>query len=136
MGDLATSELLLEETPLLKLTTRGRKSGKRRNVEVWFVYEDGRLLLLAHEDSHWWKNVAKHPRVEVEAAEILFEGNGKIAQEKLSHTFELFRQKYGNDQIERWYSGARAKRKVVEVILGRVLGKRPSQKLESPKITI
>lgn len=136
MGDLATSEILLEETPYLKLTTRGRKTKLDRNVELWFAYEDGRLLFLAHENSHWWKNIAQHPRVEVEAGEILFEGTGKLAPEKLAHTFELFRRKYGDSQIERWYSGKRSRRRAVEVELGKVLGKRPSRTTIAPQITI
>ena len=136
MGDLATSELLLEETPYLKRTTRGRKTGQDRNVELWFAYEDGRLLLLAHEDSHWWKNIAQHPRVEIEAGEVLFEGNGKLVPDKLAHAFELFRRKYGDTQIERWYSGKRSRRKAVEIELGRVLGKRPSRSTAGPQMTI
>ncbi len=136
MGHLATSELLLEETPYLKLTTRGRKTGLDRNVELWFVYEDGRLLFLAHEDSQWWKNIAQHPRVEVEAGEILFEGNGRLIPEKLAHAFELFRRKYGDSQIERWYGGKRSRRKAVEVELGRVLGKRPNRTSTGPQTTI
>ncbi len=136
MEDLATSELLLEETPYVKLTTRGRKTGLDRNVELWFVFEDGRLLFLAHEDSQWWKNIVQHPRVEVEASEVLFEGNGRLVPEKLAHAFELFRRKYGDSQIERWYGGKRSRRKAVEVELGRVSGKRPSRTSIGPQMTI
>ncbi|OLD00936.1 hypothetical protein AUG19_08585 [archaeon 13_1_20CM_2_54_9] len=136
MGDLATSELLLEETPYLKLTTRGRKTGSERNVELWFVFEDGRLLFLAHEDSQWWRNIAQNPKVQVEAGEILFEGIGKLVPERLAHAFQVFRRKYGDNQIERWYGGKRARRKAVEVELGRVLGKRPTRTSTVPQMTI
>ena len=70
---LATSEVILEETPYLNLTTKGRRTGLTRSVELWFVFEDGNLFFLAHEDSDWWKNVDKTARVEVEVGEILFE---------------------------------------------------------------
>jgi hypothetical protein len=126
---LATSEILLEETPYLNLTTKGRRTGLSRSVELWFAFEDGKLFFLAHEDSSWWKNVAKTPRVEIEVGEILFEGNGTLSQDKLDHVFSLFRQKYGDGQIDRWYGGKRSNRKVVAIELGRVLGKRPSQKI-------
>lgn len=128
---LATSEVILEETPYLQLTTRGRRTGLSRAVELWFVFEEGRLFFLAHEDSSWWKNVEKTRRVEVEVGEILFEGNGSLAQEKLDHVFNLFRRKYGEDQVNRWYGGQRSNRRVVAVELGRVLGKRPSEKMRS-----
>jgi deazaflavin-dependent oxidoreductase (nitroreductase family) len=126
---LATSEIILEETPYLNLTTKGRRTGLSRTVELWFAFEDSKLFFLAHQDSDWWKNMEKTPRVEVEVGEILFEGTGNLAQEKLEHVFALFRRKYGDDQVNRWYGGQRSKRKVVAVELGKVLGKRPSEKM-------
>jgi hypothetical protein len=126
---LATSEVILEETPYLNLATKGRRTRLTRSVELWFAFEDGKLFFLAHSDSNWWKNVKRTPRVEVEVGEILFEGNGSLAQEKLDHVFSLFRRKYGEDQVNRWYGGQRSNRKVVAVELGRVLGKRPTEKM-------
>jgi len=128
---LATSEVILEETPYLNLTTKGRRTGSSRSVELWFVFEDGKLFFLAHEDSDWWKNVKRTPRVEVEVGEILFEGNGSLDQERLDLVFSLFRRKYGEDQVNRWYGGQRSNRRVVAVELGRVLGKRPSERMRS-----
>ncbi len=125
---MATSEILLEETPYLNLTTKGRKTGLNHNVELWFAYENGRLLFLAHEDSHWWKNIEKNPRVEVEVSEILFQGKGSLVQQKLEYVLTLFRQKYGASQVERWYGETRGRRKAVEIELGKVLGKRPISK--------
>ncbi len=126
---MATSEIVLEETPYLNLTVKGRRTGLSRSVELWFVFENGKLFFLAHVDSDWWKNVEKTPRVEVDVGEILFEGNGSLAQDMLNHVFSLFRRKYGDDQVNRWYGGQRADRRVVMVELGRVLGKRPSEKI-------
>jgi hypothetical protein len=126
---LATSEVILEETPYLNLTTKGRRTGLTRSVELWFTFENGKLFFLAHEDSNWWKNVEKAPRVEVEVGEILFEGNGSLAQDKLEHVFGLFRRKYGDDRVNRWYGGQRSNRRVVAVELGRVLGKRPTERM-------
>ncbi len=119
---------MLEDAPYLNLIARGRKSGLEHSVELWFAFEDGKLYFLAHEDSHWWKNMVKTPRVEVEVSEILFEGIGRLAPEKLDHVYSLFRRKYGDDQVERWYGGERSKRRAVEIELGRVLGKHPSGK--------
>ena len=126
---MATSEIVLEETPYLNLTTKGRRTGLFRSVELWFAFEDGRLFFLAHENSNWWKNLEKTPRVEVEVGEILFEGAGNLVQERLEHVFNLFRRKYGDDQVSRWYGGQRSNRRVVAVELGKVLGKRPSEKM-------
>ena len=126
---MATSEIILEETPYLNLTTKGRRTGLFRSVELWFAFEDGKLFFLAHDNSSWWKNLEKTPRVEIEVGEILFEGTGNLVQERLEHVFNLFRRKYGDDQVNRWYGGQRSNRRVVAVELGKVLGKRPSEKM-------
>ncbi len=132
---MATSEILLEETPFLNLTTKGRKTGLNHSVELWFAFENDKLLFLAHENSNWWKNIEKNPRVNVEVSEILFQGRGRLVQDKLSHIFELFRRKYGNIKVETWYGEKRGKRKGVEVELERVLGKRPFS-AKPPKMAI
>src|SRR5438093_13688126 len=108
---MSTSELVLEETPFLNLTTRGRKTGLKHDVELWFAFEDGKLYFLAHESSHWWKNVVKTPRVEVEVSELLFEGTARLVQETLEHTFELFRRSSARYDVERRYGGEWRKRK-------------------------
>ena len=126
---MATSEIILEETPYLNLTVRGRKTGLPRTVELWFAFAESKLFFLAHEASAWWKNLQRSPRVEVEVGEILFEGTGKLVQENLEQVFTLFRKKYGDDQVDRWYGGKRSNRRAVSVELGRVLGKRPSLKI-------
>ena len=133
---MATSEIMLEETPYLNLTTKGRKTGNEHSVELWFAFEDEKLYFLAHEKSFWWKNMVKTPRVEVEVSEILFEGTGRLAPEKLEHIYELFRRKYGNDQVDRWYGGKRSERRPVEVHLGKVLGKRPTGKSSPLQIRV
>ena len=126
---MATSEIILEETPYLHLTVKGRKTGLSRTVELWFAFEDGHLFFLAHEDSAWWKNIQKTPRVEVEVGEILFEGTGSVVPQSLEHVYGLFRKKYGEDQVNRWYGGERSRRRPVSIELGKVLGKRPSLKM-------
>src|SRR5207249_5559204 len=99
---MSTSELVLEETPYLNLTTRGRKTGLKHDVELWFAFEDGKLFFLAHESSHWWKNVVKTPRVEVEVSEILFEGTGRLVPQKLEHTFELRSEEHTSELQSRF----------------------------------
>ena len=118
----------LQSARELDLTTTGRASGQPRTVELWFAFDDGKLYFLAHEDSDWWKNIAKSAEVEVAVSEIVFTGTARLIQEKLTHVFGLFRKKYGDSQVERWYSGSRSQRRAVEVELLRVLGKRPTGK--------
>ncbi len=136
MSLATTSELLLEDSPYLNLTTKGRKTGLNRTVELWFAFDDGKLYFLAHEDSHWWKNIAQNAQVEVEVSEIAFQGKAALVPEKLTQIFTQFRKKYGDAQVERWYSGKRSRRKPVEVELLRVLGKRPGNQTSPLDIAI
>ena len=64
----------------------------------------------------------------MEVSEILFSGTAKVVPEKLAFVYSLFRRKYGDNQVERWYGGKRSRRKPVEVELIRVLGKKPMGK--------
>src|SRR2546428_13760319 len=70
------------------------------------------------------KTLERLPRVEIEVGEILFEGTGNLIQEQLEHVFNLFRRKYGDDQVSRWYGGHRSNRRVVAGGVGKGLGKR------------
>ena len=127
---------MLEDSPYLNLTTKGKKTRLNRTVELWFAFEDGKLYFLAHEDSHWWKNAVENSEVEVEVSEIAFQGKAKLVPEMLAHIFSLFRKKYGDSQIDKWYGGKRAQRKAVQVELARVLGKRPNKQGTMPQIAI
>lgn len=126
---MVESSMLFEEAPYLKLTVIGRKTHLKRTVQLWFAYEDGKIYFLAHENSQWWRNLSAGPKVEVDVLEVAFQGLGRLAPDKLNHVYNLFRAKYGPDQVERWYGGSRSQRKAVEIEVGRVIGKRP----ETPK---
>jgi deazaflavin-dependent oxidoreductase (nitroreductase family) len=50
----------------LYLTTRGRKSGRPREIEIWFTQRDGRFYLIAeYPTSKWMQNLRADPRVQV-----------------------------------------------------------------------
>lgn len=53
----------------LYLTTRGRKSGLPREIEIWFTELDGRYYVIAeYATSQWVRNVRACPDVEVRVA--------------------------------------------------------------------
>lgn len=56
--------------PALLLTTRGRKSGERRDVVLSYVREDGAFVVIASyagedRDPSWWLNLRANPEAEV-----------------------------------------------------------------------
>jgi len=60
--------------PVLLLTTRGRRSGERRDVTLSFVRDDYAFVVVASyagepRDPEWWRNLKAHP-----AAEVMVDG--------------------------------------------------------------
>ncbi len=58
-------------TPVMLLTTKGRKSGRPRTVPVLYLRDGHDLILVASKAGtskhpHWFKNLKAEPRVEVE----------------------------------------------------------------------
>ncbi len=96
---------------VLNLITRGRKTGKPRRVELWFVFRDGAVYLLAHggaggRGTHWFRNLAADPRVEVEAGGRRWAGTAQVLPpETVGLVTDWFRVKYGPEVVRRWYEG-------------------------------
>jgi deazaflavin-dependent oxidoreductase (nitroreductase family) len=57
----------LADEAVLYLTTVGRKTGLRREIEIWFVVRCERLYLFAEtrEAAGWVKNIRRNPNVTV-----------------------------------------------------------------------
>jgi deazaflavin-dependent oxidoreductase (nitroreductase family) len=63
----------------LYLTTRGRKSGLPREIEIWFTHRDGRFYLIAeYPASHWLQNLQTHPETQVRVASERFAARARI----------------------------------------------------------
>ncbi len=53
----------------LYLTTRGRRSGLPREIEIWFTYRDGLFYLIAeYPTSNWVGNLRADPQAQVRVA--------------------------------------------------------------------
>src|ERR671931_450924 len=58
----------------LYLTTRGRKSGLSREIEIWFTQHDGRFFVIAeYPTSNWVQNLRAYPRATLRVAQEKFE---------------------------------------------------------------
>jgi deazaflavin-dependent oxidoreductase (nitroreductase family) len=85
----------------LYLTTRGRRTGLSRKIEIWFTHYQGRLYVVAeYASSHWVQNIGSDPKVEVRVAGQSFPARARlVSAESESHLKAriqaLFRKKYG-----------------------------------------
>lgn len=104
------------EGALLYLETVGRRTGKMREVELWFAEEGDRLYFLAHQDSAWWRNVVANPNVRIRIGTQHLRGVGRIVDFLRQRVYEMFQEKYGRAVVDEWYGDpARSRRKAVEV---------------------
>jgi deazaflavin-dependent oxidoreductase (nitroreductase family) len=60
----------------LYLTTTGRRTGLRREIEIWFAEHGGRFYVIAERREHanWVRNIAADPRIHIRVGERHFAG--------------------------------------------------------------
>jgi deazaflavin-dependent oxidoreductase (nitroreductase family) len=101
-------EEALKNTDEIEITITGRKSGLRICNTVWFVQEAERLYLLPVKgsDSDWYKNILKTPTMRLNAGgkEWRAEVTPVTDKVKVRNIVEKFRNKYGADQVKKYYS--------------------------------
>lgn len=76
------------------LTTTGRVSGRRHEIEIWFGAKDSSIYLLSGggDRSDWVMNLLKDPTVKVRIAKHHFHGTARLVkegQEELSARYML-----------------------------------------------
>lgn len=80
------------------LTTRGRKTGKPHQIEIWFGMNGRSIYLLSGgmDKSDWVRNLRKDPNVAVRISEHNFLATARIVTDKAeeSQARELLADKY------------------------------------------
>jgi deazaflavin-dependent oxidoreductase (nitroreductase family) len=74
----------LTNEQFLYLTTIGRKSGLPREIEIWFVTQNGKYYIFAEHQARaqWVKNILKNPRVRVRVGKQVFEATARVIEER------------------------------------------------------
>ncbi len=61
------------------LTTTGRVSGRKHEIEIWFALDGSTLYMLAgNHGSDWVKNIQKTPNVTVRIRDQVWAGRGRV----------------------------------------------------------
>jgi deazaflavin-dependent oxidoreductase (nitroreductase family) len=101
-------EEALKDTDEIEITVTGRKSGRRISNPVWFVKDGEKLYLLPVKgsDSDWYKNILKTPKMQLNAGGKEWSTAVKPVTDKATvrDIVEKFRDKYGADQVKKYYS--------------------------------
>jgi deazaflavin-dependent oxidoreductase (nitroreductase family) len=92
----------------IDLTVKGRNSGQDISRPVWFVHEDDKLYLLPVQGSvtNWYRNVLKNPNVKISVQRQELNGKARTITDdnKVKKIVEKFRSKYGNSDVQKYYS--------------------------------
>jgi deazaflavin-dependent oxidoreductase (nitroreductase family) len=90
------------EAQYLYLTTTGRRTGRPREIEIWFTRRAGRLYLVAEhrERAQWVRNLRALPRVTVRLGRSTFAAMARVvdarAEPLLARAVKsLSQKKYG-----------------------------------------
>ena len=64
----------------MHLNTTGWKSGKRHEIEIWFVQYNDKYYIMSERlnRAHWVQNIMHNPRISFTVNHKTFEGNGRI----------------------------------------------------------
>jgi deazaflavin-dependent oxidoreductase (nitroreductase family) len=96
----------LKDHSTLRLTTIGRKTGKRHTVTVWFLV-DGETVYLAtlKMKRDWPRNILKNGRVELNVADEVFKGRAQQISDakRLAHVKTLLAKKYWAAWLGSWF---------------------------------
>ena len=90
-----------DREPYLYLSTRGRRSGLLREIEIWFTQSDGRFYVIAeYSTSHWVQNLRLYPKVQVRLTGKSFAANARVLSPETEPELhcavqDLSRKKYG-----------------------------------------
>ena len=110
---MATSKVVLRERlgrgREIKISVIGRKSGRKISIPVWFVLEGEKLYLLPVQGSktQWYENVRKNPTIGIDArgVEAEFRATAVTGAKAVKSVAEKFREKYGVEDVKKYYSG-------------------------------
>jgi deazaflavin-dependent oxidoreductase (nitroreductase family) len=70
----------LSQPEFLYLTTKGWKTGKQHEIEIWFVELQGRYYILSEhgERSHWVQNIVHEQTISLSIGGKEFEGTARV----------------------------------------------------------
>jgi hypothetical protein len=91
----------------IRLSVKGRKSGRDIPRPVWFVHEGNTLYLLPVQgsDTNWYKNLLVDPtlKISVNGTEIPVSGKPITDSNRVDDIVRKFKSKYGEGDVKKYY---------------------------------
>jgi hypothetical protein len=99
----------LDRVSEIRLSVKGRKSGRDISRPVWFVHEGNTLYLLPVQgsDTNWYKNLLVEPTLKIsvngEGEEIQVRGKPMTDSKRVDDIVSKFKSKYGEGDVKKYY---------------------------------
>ena len=91
----------------IRLSVKGRKSGRDISRPIWFVHEGNTLYLLPVQgsDTNWYKNflVNSTLKISVNGIEIPARGKPITDSSRVDDVVRKFKSKYGEGDVKKYY---------------------------------
>lgn len=91
-----------KKLPYLYLTTRGRRTGLPREIEIWFTELNGQYYVIAErrENTNWVRNIRQDPGVSFRVGEYTYNGYARVVEadkepDLCAQVQRLSEEKYG-----------------------------------------
>jgi deazaflavin-dependent oxidoreductase (nitroreductase family) len=91
------------------LTTRGRRTGRRHEIEIWFALDGWTLYLLSGggDRADWVRNLRADPTVTLRIRDTTYEATGRVVDDSEESergrrlVFEKYQPRYSGS-LDRW----------------------------------
>jgi hypothetical protein len=91
----------------IRLSVKGRKSGRDIPRPIWFVHEGNTLYLLPVQgsDTNWYKNLLVDPalKISVNGIEMPVRGKPITDRNSVDDIVRKFKSKYGEGDVKKYY---------------------------------
>ena len=92
----------------VRLSVKGRKSGRDILRPVWFVHEGNTLYLLPVQgsDTNWYQNLLVSPTLKISVNGLDIPARGKPITDikRVDDIVRKFRSKYGEGEVKKYYT--------------------------------
>ena len=106
LPEVASALARIKDGSNIEITTTGRKSGKPHTRPIWYVVDDGKILVQSGKDgkTDWYQNVKKTPAVTLKADRYTFRARGRLITDAkdVERVRALFLDKYTSARLLSW----------------------------------
>ena len=106
LPEVATALARIRDGSSIEITTTGRKSGKSHTRPIWYVVDDGKVLVQSGKDgkTDWYQNLRKTPAVMLKAEPYTFRVRGRVLTDPkdVERVHTLFLDKYTRARLLSW----------------------------------